>query len=356
MRMLLLPILILVIVTLPIAATDAQCVGLRADFQKRMELWSLSLKAASGGDAQRKIWAERPDAMAVAAKMWSTMQGQLAQEWTLDHAAWLLKLVCSQKIEQNQEEAQQLRTAIIQQTTAAVSSHHVRSTRIAPMCMSLLAVGDKSAMKLLERIDKENPSRKMQGVAALAVAYMLGNLGDDTKILQRRLTLIRKAIIESHDVKVENATVADLASDQLYVIRYLGKGREAPELTGVDVASKAIKLSDYRGKVVVLLFWNASMPECDVFLEVHRSMKEKLAGKNIEIIGVFSDADSSLRTLHAEKLTTWSNFTDADKKLAKAYRVNNFPTAFVLDGERKIHYSGAPGSFAELTAEALLVK
>ena len=27
---------------------------------------------------------------------------------------------------------------------------------------------------------------------------------------------------------------------------------------------------------------------------------------------------------------------------------------YVLDGERKIHYAGAPGSFAELTAEALL--
>jgi hypothetical protein len=38
------------------------------------------------------------------------------------------------------------------------------------------------------------------------------------------------------------------------------------------------------------------------------------------------------------------------------YRVGSWPLAYVLDGERKIHYAGAPGSFVELTAEALLAE
>ena len=35
----------------------------------------------------------------------------------------------------------------------------------------------------------------------------------------------------------------------------LGIGQVAPDITGVDVDGKAFKLSDYRGKIVVLDFW-----------------------------------------------------------------------------------------------------
>ena len=44
------------------------------------------------------------------------------------------------------------------------------------------------------------------------------------------------------------------------------------------------------------------------------------------------------------------------ESLAKEYRVGSWPLVYVLDGERKIHYVGAPGSFVELTAEALLAE
>jgi hypothetical protein len=36
--------------------------------------------------------------------------------------------------------------------------------------------------------------------------------------------------------------------------------------------------------------------------------------------------------------------------------VASWPLVYVLDGERKIHYAGTPGSFAELTTDALLAE
>jgi hypothetical protein len=51
---------------------------------------------------------------------------------------------------------------------------------------------------------------------------------------------------------------AELASefkDQLYLLRHLSVGRTAPEIEGEDLDGKKFKLSDYRGKVVVLSFW-----------------------------------------------------------------------------------------------------
>jgi len=41
----------------------------------------------------------------------------------------------------------------------------------------------------------------------------------------------------------------------LFELRNLGIGKTAPEIEGEDVDGKKFKLSDYRGKVVVLDFW-----------------------------------------------------------------------------------------------------
>jgi hypothetical protein len=71
---------------------------------------------------------------------------------------------------------------------------------------------------------------------------------------------------------------------------------------------------------------------------------------------VNNDPAAKLRSLQADNTVTWANFSDPENKLAKEYRVGSWPLAYVLDGERKIHYAGAPGSFVELTAEALLAE
>jgi AhpC/TSA family len=50
-------------------------------------------------------------------------------------------------------------------------------------------------------------------------------------------------------------TLADAAKGELFEIRNLAIGQVAPEIEGEDVDGKKFKLSDYRGKVVVIDFW-----------------------------------------------------------------------------------------------------
>src|SRR5262249_30257230 len=50
-------------------------------------------------------------------------------------------------------------------------------------------------------------------------------------------------------------TLGDLAKGQLFEIRNLGIGKTAPEIEGEDLDGTPFKLSDYRGKVVVIDFW-----------------------------------------------------------------------------------------------------
>jgi hypothetical protein len=50
-------------------------------------------------------------------------------------------------------------------------------------------------------------------------------------------------------------TLGDAAKGTLFELRYLTIGRVAPEIAGEDVDGLKFKLSDYRGKVVLLDFW-----------------------------------------------------------------------------------------------------
>lgn len=53
----------------------------------------------------------------------------------------------------------------------------------------------------------------------------------------------------------EGQTVAEAGKVELFELRNLRVGKPAPEIEGEDLDGVKFKLSDYKGKVVVLDFW-----------------------------------------------------------------------------------------------------
>jgi cytochrome oxidase Cu insertion factor (SCO1/SenC/PrrC family) len=70
-------------------------------------------------------------------------------------------------------------------------------------------------------------------------------------------TLFEQAGKEYGDVKVPyEGKVAQKVKAELFAFRHLLVGQQAPDVEGVDQDGRRFKLSDYRGKVVLLDFWH----------------------------------------------------------------------------------------------------
>ncbi len=337
-----------------IAGTPQQAASVRTAYEKSMEAWGLKLQLAKT-DAERQAL-ERPSPAEAAGRMWSVIQGDLAQEWAIEPAAWFVRLAAPLIEVDEVGTAKPRFTKEIAAVEKAVAEHHVKSPKLAPMCMALVAAGDQQALNLLRRIQQENPDKKVAGVAALGVAMVAKALGDEGHVMRERLTMLRRAIIDAADVELDKTTVAELADEELYIIMNLSKGTKAPDLVGMDSGERPMKLSDYEGKVVMLVFWNSKMGGEGALLKWVSALRrdERFKDKPFEVVGVNSDPRSRLREMQAEGQVDWPNFSDPANDLGKVYRVGNWPLAYVLGPDRKIHYIGAVGTFAEVTADAVL--
>lgn len=337
-------------------ASPAEAQRIQKTYQLAMEKWSLERRIATTPEEQSKVWSRRPDATPFARNMWSVIGKSLDQEWTLEAAAWFLKVTPSLLTTKETGTPTAQFAAENDAIRKAVDAHHLSSTKLTPLCAALGSSTDPRSLALLEKIQGVNPDPKIQGVAAMGAAMQLKTFGDNGEIMRKRLTYLRKAIIQSSEVEFDGTSVAKLAADELYIIRFLTKGRIAPDLVGMDSAKKPVSLAAHQGKVIVLLFWNSNVPDAKRVVEITTNMAKKFQGRPLAVIGVNNDEIEKLRALQADNTVTWTNFCDPENKLAMEYRVGTWPLVYVLDGERKIHYAGAPGSFAELTAEALLAE
>jgi hypothetical protein len=81
--------------------------------------------------------------------------------------------------------------------------------------------------------------------------------GDRAKAIAEVESFFERAAEKYGEVKVPyGGTVGEKSKSELDEIRHLSVGKEAREIEGEDQDGQRFKLSDYRGKVVLLYFWS----------------------------------------------------------------------------------------------------
>jgi hypothetical protein len=140
----------------------------------------------------------------------------------------------------------------------------VKPDRLVSLCQ-WLSSSDRSSEVLLRALLKHE-KREVQGVACLTLAQALKHQADEAadkdskkadRLRNESEKLLARAGDRYADVKAGfRGTVGEAARKELYEIRHLVVGKPAPEVDGEDQDGKKFKLSDYKGKVVLLDFWS----------------------------------------------------------------------------------------------------
>ncbi len=139
-----------------------------------------------------------------------------------------------------------------------IRTRHVRAPGLEPACLALTTFSWYRAEEFLEEVLSRNPHRSVQGAACFALAHnLVGSLafgGGARRAEAERL--FERVAAEYGDLPYEpGRTLGEAARGWLRTLRDLRPGRPAPEIAGEDVAGRPMRLSDYRGKVVLLVFW-----------------------------------------------------------------------------------------------------
>ena len=111
----------------------------------------------------------------------------------------------------------------------------------------------------LQRIDlcREKPDLAKQFGALYGKEYVADLLKQDRGKAMTEIEAVFEQAAEKYgDVKLDGETIAERAKAELFEVRHLSVGKEAQEIEGEDQHGKRFKLSDYRGKVVLLDFWS----------------------------------------------------------------------------------------------------
>src|SRR6266567_2685377 len=96
-----------------------------------------------------------------------------------------------------------------------------------------------------------------------------------------------------------------------------------------------MKLSEYRGKVVLLSFWAMWCVPCMKFIPHEQALAARFEGEPFAIVGVHGDNDDEVsRNAVASHKISWRSFHDqpADKPaISDEWHVIGWPTVYLID-------------------------
>ena len=243
--------------------------------------------------------------------------------------------------------------------------------------------------QLLREVIAKNPHRDVRGMAHFYLAELLEDrafrinellrhpdraettLGgeEEWKRLSKRgadelieeVEKIFQHIIENYaDLNTpRKRTLGELAQGRLSRSRHLTVGKPALEIEGEDIDGQRFRLSDYRGKVILLTFSGNWCGPCRAFYPKERELVGRLKDRPFVILSVNTDEDrETLKKSIASGEVTWRCWCDEGKDGPITIRcgVYYFPTVLVLDHKGVVRHEQIAGKQLDEALDMLLLE
>lgn len=140
--------------------------------------------------------------------------------------------------------------AQLKEISAILLTHYKDSKSLRTVAMSYGRMRQGGEAELKKIIEKAGDETVRQG----ATYYLAAKLVKNAETKADGLAMMKK-LVATPGIDKSNPRLLSQAEGQIYVIEKLAIGCTAPDIVGKDEQGKEFKLSDYRGKAVLVDFW-----------------------------------------------------------------------------------------------------
>jgi len=114
------------------------------------------------------------------------------------------------------------------------------------------------------------------------------------------------------------------------------EGKQAPDFSLKALDGKTYKLSDLKGKVVLIDFWATWCGPCREELPIIEKLHREFKDKNLVALGISNEDRDTIEKFLKNNPLTFPILLDEKGKVAKSYRVVAIPRLLLIDKTGKI--------------------
>ena len=357
----------------------AQFDTLRKEFDKALEAYLKRLQGASGVAEQGKIFREENPQPAFAARFLELAEKHPKSPVAYAGLSWIVQT----------SEFGPAAEKPYSQAIALLATQYADHKDVEQLFERMANSPFASAGQFLQAVFEKHPSPVARGRAGFHWALYLKNYtvtvdqlrarpdwaksvelfvgpamftqlkNTDTAQMGRKTEELFARIQKDHALIAYKKTTLGRAADaELFELRRLAVGKTAPDIEGEDTDGKRLKLSDYRGKVVVLVFWGTWCPHCRGMYPQERALVKRFEGQPFALVGVNSDDDrEKLKPVLAKERITWRSFWDggnSDGPIATRWNIQGWPAVYVLDANGVIRFKHVRDEMLDLAVNELM--
>jgi hypothetical protein len=279
-----------------------------------------------------------------------------------------------------------------EQAAAILIRDHLASDKLIPiyhqLVTTLFPAPSSAAERLLRAAAEKGPTPDTRGLASLKLAELLKYRADAIRMLRglepdpfytfeelarsggrepvKRTdedpdTLTKQAeqffdrVVQRYaDVRGKNGTLGEAAAKALFHLRVLAVGKPALDVEGTDMDGQPFRLSDYRGKTVVLTFSGSFGRDRHAHA---RALVERMKGRPFAMLSVNIDNDKdSLRKSLAAGEITWRCWWEGgmDGPNCRRWRLGFIPSVYVIDADGIIRAKDVKGKALDEAVDVLM--